>query len=438
MYYTANTEASQKEGDEMRRPLYTKIIALLAALIFIIIAITSCTDKGTGDGEIPVDGVEYKSTTNSGDYMYAMINDKVVYFDVFDSDNKYYACSNPLCQHQDNSCPAFCLGSFNLLIIDPEERTLPLIYMFGRNENSIYKDGVKVENPKAQLMVIKEFDMSTNTGRIVTDEFPYRNIIDRLYYNGFIYATAIDGDNMGRIVSINVKTGEFRQLDYDLSASVIGIYDGYLYFNNYKSMLLRCDLKLSKYEEVYDCKTGFLRRGAISPFARIDGNYIYFESNSREAVQNRELGNTVISDIYRLNLDNIKEGAELMVEEVYSFYPYNGDLYYTHWDFKSYGELNTTSGRALVCSKTGGTLYKYDTKTNTSSVFIEDCGADFDRIYEFNDKFILFTGLHYDDIETLGEDELYIWGFNMLNMYSFDTGKYEIIIESLVGNIEIK
>jgi len=287
-------------------------------------------------------------------------------------------------------------------------------------------------------MVIKEFDMSTNTGRIVTDEFTYRSTINRLYYNGVIYVTAIDGDDMGRIVSVNVKTGEIRQLDYELSAGIIGIYDGYLYFNNYKNMLLRCDLKLTKYEEVYDCKSSFLRRNAISPFAKIDGNYLYFESNCREVTRDLYVSNTAISDIYRLDLNNIEEGAKLIVEGVFNFYPYDGDLYYTHWDYKNYGQLDTTSARIVVYTTTGGTLYKYDTKTNTSTVLIEDCGADFYNILELNDKFIIFDGFHYDDIETLGDDELYLFGFGMLNMYRFDTGKYEIIIETIMEDVDIK
>ena len=106
--------------------------------------------------------------------------------------------------------------------------------MFGRNEVTTYKDGESIKNPKANLSVIKEFDMSPNNGRVVTDELPYRGTTNRFYYNGVIYCTAVDGEDMGRLVSINVKTGEIRQLDYDLSASVIGIYDKYLYFNNYK------------------------------------------------------------------------------------------------------------------------------------------------------------------------------------------------------------
>lgn len=83
-------------------------------------------------------------------------------------------------------------------------------------------------------------------------------------------------------------------------------------------------------------------------------------------------------------------------------------------------------------------MYKYDTKTNTSTVLIEDCGADFYNILELNDKFIIFDGFHYDDIETLGDDELYLFGFGMLNMYRFDTGKYEIIIETIMEDVDIK
>ena len=85
----------------------------------------------------------------------------------------------------------------NLLIVDPEERTLPLMYMFGRNEVTTYKDGESIKNPKANLSVIKEFDMSTNNGRVVTDELPYRGTMNRFYYNGVIYCTAVDGEDMG-------------------------------------------------------------------------------------------------------------------------------------------------------------------------------------------------------------------------------------------------
>lgn len=99
-----------------------KTMTLLMSLVLIILATASCNDKGTGDGEIPKDGVVYKSSTNSGDYMYAMINDKVVYFNVFDPDNKYYACSNPLCKHNNDKCPAYCYSSQHLLIIDPEKK----------------------------------------------------------------------------------------------------------------------------------------------------------------------------------------------------------------------------------------------------------------------------------------------------------------------------
>lgn len=424
----------------MNKPDYLKIITMTVALVLIFLTSVSCTDKGTGDGEIPKDGVLYSSTVNSGDYFYTIIDDSIVYLNVFDTSHKYNnACANPLCQHDNDRCPAFCYSSYffkNLLIVDPEERTLPLMYMFGRNEVTTYKDGESIKNPKANLSVIKEFDMSTNNGRVVTDELPYRGTMNRFYYNGVIYCTAVDGEDMGRIVSINVKTGEIRQLDYDLSASVIGIYDKYLYFNNYKGILLRCDLKLKKYEELYDCKTGFLRKYINTPLAMIDGNYLYFESNCREAMRNINLGDTAICDVYRLDLDNIEEGAKLIAEGVHNFYPYNGDLYYTLWDYKNYGELNTTVGRLPVYTKTGSTLYKYDTKTDTSSVFIKDCGAEFDYIYAFNDKYIIFEGLHFDDIETLGENEPYI--YSVLNVYCFDTGKYETILMSDSGRLTIK
>ena len=98
--------------------------------------------------------------------------------------------------------------------------------------------------------------------------------------------------------------------------------------------------------------------------------------------------------------------------------------------------MNTTVGRLPVYTKTGSTLYKYDTKTDTSSVFIKDCGAEFDYIYAFNDKYIIFEGLHFDDIETLGENEPYI--YSVLNVYYFDTGKYETILMSDGGRLTIK
>ena len=51
----------------------------------------------------------------------------------------------------------------------------------------------------------------------------------------------------------------------------------------------------------------------------IDGNYLYFESNCREAMRNINLGDTAICDVYRLDLDNIEEGAKLIAEGVHNF-----------------------------------------------------------------------------------------------------------------------
>ena len=96
----------------MNKPDYLKIITMTVALVLIFLTSVSCTDKGTGDGEIPKDGVLYSSTVNSGDYFYTIIDDSIVYLNVFDTSHKYNnACANPLCQHNDR-CPAFCYSSY--------------------------------------------------------------------------------------------------------------------------------------------------------------------------------------------------------------------------------------------------------------------------------------------------------------------------------------
>ena len=379
------------------------------------------TDVG-GDGEIlsAADKKRYEDTTVYSNYGYA----RGVYFvtdrknlsmvKCDDPENVHYAHSDPNCAHSNNTCP-FAGDIETIMTVDAEWSDYPLVYIF-------YDEfGPVVDMYHDKWGAIKELDLGTNSIREVTDELQF-NTDFAMFYRGRLYVC--DGaDERRSVCSVDVRTGEFKRIESEGGAVLIGICNDRIWYMNDRGTICSDSTGLDDMREEYACGVpkiaddGFLR-------ACIDENgSIYFERNVKYDDNLPDPYNFGYADLYTVNINDLDAGEHLIDSNVLKFKASGGILYYTKLHYEEFGPVVTVDGETYnysintvdefgnptvdnynACTYDGGTLYKYDPATGETSVCYEDSGFTICNIQDIADGKIFYYGERYRDFTRLNSD----------------------------------
>lgn len=404
-------------------------IVLLLLLCFIT---TSCSVENDN----VVDAIIYSSRYMSDNTVYFNINGGHLMFSPLNEvDKAYPACTDPLCRHNNNTCPAYAAYIHYTLTVPQEGSELPLVYIFGRRPMMEYVDGewISRSNEEINLGRTTVYNGATNESRVLA-ETDFSIVRGAWYYNGKIYMSVIYLSGAERVGMIDAVSGSYEEIDTgDTYASGLGISGDRFYYITSRGTVYSSDLALGDIREEYDCGISPKRRSASTVTAYVDSGMLYFERNCRipENMQGDDMGRFfMISDVYTVSLDDIDAGETLVAENVRQFKSFGGDLYYTIWDYKDFGTYACDDQYVRnIVSTDGGTLYRYDKASGTSSACVTNIGTDFYRLIDVTDEYVLFEGLQYDGIESYNTKDAYDmkYFFNYICACNIKTGEWHVV-----------
>ncbi len=372
-----------------------------AAVISVFIALLSLASCGRGGYDPREDSTVYDT------HLYA---DGCIFFDGSESlemelcdmpEKSYPVCPNPLHGLWEPDCP-YDGVIWSTLTVDAEGRGYPLIYLFSEGPQYKYTDGefVKIPQSDHQRIRVKEVDVTTGEVRLIaTTELV--KVTNSFCYRGKIYMGATGGPN-GYIATIgytDIETGETSYLQADVGERLLGAYDGRIYFISDRGMISSASTVLDDVREEFDCGiSAVVRPTSDVPLSYMSGSIIYFERDIRppEGVDDPY---TRVSDVYALDLSDIKSGAVKVAENVYQFYSADGNLYYTVYDLEDLGSVSGGGDEFENYCYDGGTLHMYNPETGKTKECCSDIGMCFIKIYEIADGKIFFYGKRYRDFE---------------------------------------
>ena len=147
----------------------------------------------------------------------------------------------------------------------------------------------------------------------------------------------------------------------------------------------------------------------------------------------------MISDVYRVELDNIGAGEELVAENVREFKPYRGDLYYTVWNYSDMGKVSCPDNcTRQIIDTDGGTLYRYNHVKKASAAVVENCGTGFYRLADISDRYVMFEGIQYDDLDDFIYERttnIYYF-FNTRCVLDLENGEWHVVNNTYVNEKE--
>lgn len=367
-----------------------RILAAAFSAAILMSSLFGCAEKTDFGDEV------YKNKRYAGESVFFTVSSRMLSSGYMSkADSSYPACIDPLCDHSTASCAARTENPITAtLTVLPEGRRLPLVYIcFPRPEWETV-DGERVSLPEYEqhMSIVRQFDAETGQAK---DFAPVEltNIRSAILYHGILYLSAdgFFGSGMrGRVGALDVATGECVYLEEDGGASVIGIENGRVYFMTWLGKVKSCAPDFSDVREEFDCGTG------ASVEAYVDGGMLYF-ARSREDVPSGDSTESVCG-VCAVKLGDTGAGAELVVSGVGHFMPYEGDLYYTLFEYREYGTVSVPEfGELTVASYDNGTLYRYDAESGESGELFSDIGVSVWEIYDIDDGVMLFAGERYRD-----------------------------------------
>ena len=410
-----------------------RLILAVVAVLIVCALLSSCSG-----GNKTADGVIYSMRFLSDNMVYYNVNGGHIMFSVLeDADESYYACADPLCNHNDTRCPAYAHIIQYTLIVPQKDNPFPLVYIFSRRPTSEYIDGewIHHSNEEVNLGRTTVYNGATNESRVLA-ETDYSRVLGAWYLDGKIYMSVeYNHGGLGyKVGVIDSVTGEYEEVKSgEADVAGLGISGDRFYYITDRGNVYSCDLSLGDIREEYDCGVSPKRQDSRTVTAYVDSGMLYFERNCRipEKMQGDEMATFfMISDVYAVRLDNIEAGETLVAEGVRQFKPYGGDLYYTVWDYDDFGiyACDDNCVRNIISSD-GGTLYRYDQMSSESSACVTDIGTDFYEFYDVTDEYVLFEGLQYDDVENYNTEDAYNmkYFFNYICVCNIKTGEWHVV-----------
>lgn len=369
-----------------------RIIA--AALICAVLApgLFGCTEKTDFGDEV------YKNKKYAGESIFFNISSQLLLSGYMSKpDNIYPACIDPFCDHSTESCAARTESPITAtLTVLPEGRKLPLVYLCCQRRPTTVVDGEEVllSVHEREMSIVKQFDAETGQAKTF-EPVELMNIRSALLYRGILYLSA-DGflgeGYRGRVGALDVLTGKCTYLSEENGARLIGAYDGRIYVMTGRGVVESCEPDFSDLCAVYDCQTG----GYVNSY--VDEGMLYF-ARSKTDVPAGDSTKTVF-EVCAVDLKDKDAEAVTVASGVHMFMPYDGDLYYTLFDYNEHGTVSVSGyGEETVVSYDNGTLYRYDAEKGTSETCFSDIGASFSDIYDIDDGMILFSGARYRDYD---------------------------------------
>ncbi len=404
------------------------IMKRFVAALFIMALLSACstlTSCGNGDG-LPGGETPSSSRFYSKSGLFFPVHTELAYASFDSPFNAYYACTNPLCMHSSYRCPAFGPTAIShTLIVEDEERKMPLVFFFSRRDNMIYVDGEPTQNYDQNLGSTFVFDTESGEGRLIA-ETDYTNAANAYYYRGNIYLTAdyLSSISNYRVGRLGVADGKYREVDTGTGACIIGIWNERVYYLTLRGTVYSCDAELSDIREEYVVGPESFPDVPKPMWAYVDDGMLYFSRGFRvvdefDKINTGDKNAFLISDVYAVDLSDVDSGEKLVAEGVYKYKPHDGKLYYTVWDYEEYGtkkiDVQAESYDPLmvyewtICSYDGGTLYVYDPQSATSDKICSDIGVSFADIYDIADGCVIFRGKQYRDVDDCLNDDMQIF-----------------------------
>lgn len=381
------------------------MLALAVVFVMVIPVLSGCAAKN----DFPYDDNVYSTKYFAGDSVYfSFYTDQLGCAYMDDPGKAYYACIDPLCLHDGVKCPAYSFPYAETLVVRPEERDDPFVFIFGRHGAYDYVDGKldRVDSYTADCAKISVFDAANGQNRVIAEE-DFSRVNEAWYLNGKIYMSVWylypAGGASNRIGALDVRTGEYSEIDADEEATAIGISEGRLYYITASGSVYSCDSSLSDIRDEYECGISSMRSDNVTLTAYADSGMLYYEKNCHvadEYMGKEGAWNYMISDVYAVRLNDKDAGEALVAEGVYRFHVCNGDLYYNVWDYEEHGTVSMSGIETTVRSYDGGTLMHYDSENGASEECFSDCGISFFKIYDVTDEYVIFWGVQYRDPET--------------------------------------
>ena len=341
-----------------------------------------------------------------------------------DGNDPLMLCTKDGCDHSDIRCYAEPANT-GVLSVMPEGSDEELLYymmLIKRNSPFGANPHEKLESLLGGVIwnsgALFEYNMKTGVRRCVASGLPFMNTC-LMYYNGTIYIKEMYGDIRSSmadtvhdyyvIYAVDAITGEYERLDVKETVTPAGVYNGKLYCVGAGGTLYACAPDLSEYEEVTQLG---MYLSWFDP-ATIAGGTLYCRNTD--------------GTLYALPLDG-GVSPKKIADKVLSYKCYGGDIYYTVEDYHKYGEY----GKAVICAETGGTLWKYDSKTKTSDTVFRDCGGDVLSLDYIDGETIRFYGCYYAGL-ALGHEYRDLSNGCAFFEYDRDTGEVKLIYELQLG-----
>lgn len=388
---------------------------ILPAAVLLLVCLPICL-AGCG-ARIEWGDKVYSTSSFAGDSVYYADRDGLYCVYSSEPGKVYRACIDPLCRHYYPECeaaPEYMVTS--TLVVKPEGRALPFVYMIGPRRLYTVEGGENkpLDSSEQRMDAVRVFDTATGKSRNVAYTEIY-GTTRSIFFDGKIYMSGGDG----RIGSVDAGSGECAYLDGSTRADLIGIMGGRIYMKDSGGRVYSCEADFSDLREVYDC--GF---ESVGKSAYVDSGVLYFERNVKDVSDI----NAVISssDVYAVRLDDIPAGESLVAKGVLEWMPGDGALYYNIYEYKEYGEV-TVGGKSVVPrSYDSGVIYRYDAGTKKSEACVSLDGVSAISITDAADGKILFEGWRYRELDDVPDDSFY----EAMCIADTDTGEWSVLSHS--------
>lgn len=292
-------------------------------------------------------------------------------------------CGDPLCQHNTTSCIAGTGGIDSEFLIDEVESAgqNPIIYCFSGKQ-------------------INRIDTGAGTRKsLVSGDEPIRQMAT---YKDSVYFVTQSSDDSYKINMVKKSGGTATCLEFGkVYLNLIGGNQRGLYLNDEKGNVYHVDYELTSSKIIYTAGESYpmIVGSEVAEFGMfVDENYLYFYADYETQTFPWGTKNTIDfikHSIRRIHLDDLSQGAELVVDDVFEkavYGIYNGVLYYGPYRVST--DLTNTNDPTYISqfSHSNGTIRGVNLSTLESGDLVSDCGMNFEvGPYIITDKYIIGT-----------------------------------------------
>lgn len=364
-----------------------RIICFIISLLSFLLCCNSCSNQSENVNELSI--MAGRGDVYNG-LFYSFYGNTISYIDCKVDITPIPLCSDSLCSHKDESCPAYFpdLGKRLLLInsFESEKNSkYPIIYVsccYG-NDNRIIR-----------------FNTKTNKKNILVKNVP--NFIQSIWvYNNLLFYTTFDGDNQLNIKAINMDDLRAYELKNDekLRYYIGGIDQEHIYFTDYDGNIYRSPHDLSSKEQI--------GRSVTCGKVYISIDKIFFFSNIHIGTTVKET-DFLACDLYSVDKNNIHDTPTLVLENVSYIgvpvmFQYGETLFYSlcsnvvpHQSLEVFHSQENITSTVQLFDDGTSSIYTYNILTKESKNIIKNSDYNIGMFLGADNRYFVYSGFQYN------------------------------------------